>query len=92
MKKFSNITNEEFFFKKDVKYTKVSKKLLEIYSKHLIDNTFIHVTEIEKEKFDFSFFKVKCIDRKDKDKFSVIIETFDESFNIVDEINYLLEI
>jgi hypothetical protein len=92
MKKFTNLTNEEFFFKKEVNYTKVSKKLLEVYSKHLIDNSFIHVTGMEREKFDFSYFKVKSIERIDKNKFSVTIETFNESFNIVDEINYLLEI
>lgn len=92
MKKFSNITNEEFFFRKDVKYTKVSKKLLEIYSKHLIDNSFIHVTSIEKEKFSFSYFKIKTIERTDKTKFSVTIETFDDNYNLIDEINYFLEV
>ena len=102
MRKFSEIerVNEEFFGKlkgktKDenpMEFTKTSKTLMETYSKNLISDDFLTLLATEKEKFDFSFYKINSIERLSKGKYRVSMSTHDQMYKQIGELVYNLEI
>ena len=99
MRKFSEIerVNEEFFGKKTkdsttMEFTKTSKALLETYSKNLLSDDFLTLLASEKEKFEFSFYKINSIERLSKGKYKVSMSTHDQMYKQLGELVYNLEI
>lgn len=98
MRKFSEIerVNEEFFGKKTkespMEFTKTSKSLLDTYSKNLLSDDFLTLLASEKEKFEFSFYKINSIERLSKGKYKVSMSTHDQMYKQLGELVYNLEI